>query len=738
MLRQSRCAGLLALTLLGSAASAAAQEPSSVAVVPRVGLVLSGGSAKGFAHIGVLAELERAGVPIDRIGGTSLGGIVGALFSIGYSPAALRRVAEQEEWSELFREATPRSAMAPVRKLAASRFLVSIPVRGNSVDLPTAIIGSQGLSAVLARLLWSADTIADLTTLPIPFVVVATDLETGAAVPIRRGPLSVAVRASMSLPGVFTPVKFDGRRLVDGGVARNLPAQDVLALGADFLICVDVSDGLAPADSLRSAFGILMQVMSFHMDASNAAERARCDVLVSPDVRGLSAASFEEATLWVERGADAARRAMPQILERLAARGIPTSAVAEERKSASPPPAAARRLRFRGVQITGDPGAPIPSLFLPPVERGTPLSAVDAEQIAARLYASGRYSIVASRPLRDGDVVDLLLDVIPANQDRIGVGLRYDSRYQASLLFGLELFDRLGTGSATSVEMRLGEQISLLARHRLGANGEGRFVRALSVNYVRTPLDLFDSGLAVARTNVHVATVAAFVGTTFPRSSLTGLQVAWEASRAGDAFAPIPVPTVSQAFGVASLISWTETFDRAEFPTRGLSLALQIDAADRNVGNGATFVRSVAELQLRLPVASGTSLLGEFAAGAAHGADVPIYRNFFLGGATSSAVLGGGSFAFPALRSDARMGRALQLASLGVQQSVGRNFFLTGKGTIGNTFDRWPGLLAREAYLIGTSATIGALTPVGPASLTLAGRRLDAWPLVSVEFGFRF
>ncbi|MCC6773312.1 MAG: patatin-like phospholipase family protein, partial [Gemmatimonadaceae bacterium] len=671
---------------------------------PQVGLALSGGSAKGFAHIGVLEELERAGIPIDAVAGTSMGSIVGGLYAIGYTPAMLRHVSETEDWEGVFHTPVVRSELHPLRKLGDGRYLLTVPIRGGRVDLPTAVIGSQSVATILSRLVWAADTTHDLRQLPIPFVAVATDLDTCESVTLDHCPLSVAMRASMSLPGVFDPVRIDGRRLVDGGVARNLPVLDVRSLGAEITICVDVSDPLSASDSLTSAFGILMQIVTYRMQESTSAERASCSVLIEPDIQGLGATSFGASAQWIERGAAATRAALPAVRAALESRGVALVGGPEvpsrelpARKGAQFP----RQLRIRDVTIHGDSTArrTIAALDV----RGKMMSAVDAERVASHLFASGRYTLVASRPTVTPEGVDLLLDVLPANPNQVGLGLRFDSRYKAALLFGAHLNDWLGAGSAFTVDVRLGEQFLAQARYLPAVPGAQWLVRSLSASVMQTPLELFVSDLAVARAQVRMLSASAFAGAVFPSSTISGIRLTTELGRTSAEIAPVAADAVRKTYFTVSAISWTETFDRAVFPTRGMSLYAQTEVASRRIGSGANFGRTVVDGELRRAINPGTTLVGRVVLGAAHGEDLPLYDRFFLGGTILSAVLPGRSFAFAALDDEERSGRALQLAELGVQQRIGPTRFVTLRGTVGDTFDRWPRQLAAADYLGGVS-----------------------------------
>lgn len=741
--RRARTVALLIGGALLCVARLGAQDVATPLPTPtsgiRVGLALSGGSAKGFAHIGVLEVLEAAGVPIDLVAGTSSGALVGGLYAVGYSPAALRRVAETEDWEAIFTGSTPRDERAPLTKLGSSRYLVSVPVRGGRVDLPEAFVGSQHLATTLSRLIWSADTVTALRDLPIPFVAVASDLETGTAVPLTAGPLSVAIRASVSLPGLFTPASLGGRRLIDGGVARNLPASDARDLGADLVICVDVSGPLERSDSLSSVFDIMMQVISFQMATSNDAQRAICDVLISPALTGLSSASFEDPRAWIKRGREAAEAAMPTIQALLDARGVARRAPPEARRSAVAPLDTRRRLPITRLAVHGDAAAAqLASSLGVGLENTQGVGPADAAFISTRLHASGRYEVVAARPEVTPDGLVLRVDATPTNRDRLGLGLRYDSQYKAALLLGLELHGTLGAESSTSLDLRLGEQLLVDLQHRPAVGAPARLIRSVGLKYLRTPLDFYTDGAAVARADVHVLTAAMFAGVVLPRSSVSGVQLAWETFSSRAAIAPVSTPGVAQGYLSLSALSWTETFDRAAYPTRGIQLFLQSELADRRAIGNASFVRNVADLEIRSPLREGTTMISHLVLGEAHGPDLPVFDRFFLGGATPNVVLPGRTHAFAALRPEERGGTSVQLAELGVQQEIRPSTFLTLRGSLGNTFDAWPGLSLAGDHIFAGSATLGVLTPVGPASLTLGGRRLNRWPLMSVAFGFQF
>lgn len=304
----------LALTflLLTAFVSLPATASNATTERPLVGLVLSGGGAKGMAHVGVLRVLEEMKIPVDMVVGTSAGSAVGALYASGMSVAEIEQRFINMDWLSSFRD-DPGRAYKPVRrKLGEWRFPVS-PGLGVSLDglhLGAGIIAGQNLGFILNELTHSVALVENFDRLPIPFRAVATDLETGDEVVLAHGNLATAVRASMSIPGVYAPVSIGGRLLVDGGVANNLPVSVTQDMGADIIIAVDITATLMGPDELREAFSVFGQLTTI-MTRRNTEQQLDLlgdgDVLIRPDLEGQSSADFYNAPVLFELGASGAR-----------------------------------------------------------------------------------------------------------------------------------------------------------------------------------------------------------------------------------------------------------------------------------------------------------------------------------------------------------------------------------------------------------------------------------------------
>lgn len=272
---------------------------------PKIGLVLSGGGAKGLAHIGVLKVIDSLGIQIDYIGGTSMGSIIGGVYAAGYSGKQLDSIFGKVNANALIQDFTPRTSKSFYEKRNDEVYFLTLPFDKFKIGLPRAY--SKGLYNynLLSRLTLPVSHITDFSKLPIPFFCVATDMETGKEVILDKGNLPQAQIASSAIPSVFNPVEIDGKLLVDGGVVNNYPVEHMRQLGADVIIGVDVQDGLKGREQLRGATELLSQVSSFSMIEKMEIKRQQTDIYIKPDITGYTVVSFEQGQKIIPRGVEA-------------------------------------------------------------------------------------------------------------------------------------------------------------------------------------------------------------------------------------------------------------------------------------------------------------------------------------------------------------------------------------------------------------------------------------------------
>ncbi|MDY6945202.1 MAG: patatin-like phospholipase family protein [Pseudomonadota bacterium] len=311
----------IALVLSASSISAALAAATEQ-VRPRVGLVLSGGGARGAAHVGVLKVLDEMRIPVDAIAGTSMGAVVGGMYASGMPVSDIEKLLSSVNWEDAFRDRPPREELGYRRKQDDREFLVryALGVTDKGFVLPRGLVQGQKLEQVLRGAALPVAGVQNFDRLPIPFRAVATDLETGEAVVMDSGDLVTAMRASMSAPGVFAPVERDGRLLVDGGLTENLPVEIARAMKVDILIVVDVSFPLYASEELTSPLEITNQAFAILIRGRTRQQRALLgpnDIVIEPPLGRFPSADFGRVPQALRAGEQGARE-VTKSLQKLA------------------------------------------------------------------------------------------------------------------------------------------------------------------------------------------------------------------------------------------------------------------------------------------------------------------------------------------------------------------------------------------------------------------------------------
>jgi NTE family protein len=400
---------------------------------PRVCLVLSGGGARGMAHIGVLKVLEELQVPIDCIAGTSMGAIVGGLYASGMRAGEIESMMRSVDWQDAFRDSPTRRELAFRRKQDDRNFLVRLPLglRHGAFLLPKGLIQGQKLQATLRARTLPYDDTPSFDALPTPFRAVATDLESGEPVLLDKGDLALAMRASMSAPGLFAPVDAHGRLLVDGGLADNLPMDVGRAMGADVLIVVDVTFPLQPREKLTSPLAISNQMLAILMRKNADRERATLgphDVLIEPDLAQISSTDFSVVARTIEFGEQAARA----LTQQLSALRLGQSAYRQYAERRAVRPAVAPVIRFVRVDEQTKPYEKMIQAALQPV-LAKPLEPGQVDAMIIELYGLGDFETIDYALVTEGSGAD--------QQTGIEVRARRKSWGPNYLRFGLNLED---------------------------------------------------------------------------------------------------------------------------------------------------------------------------------------------------------------------------------------------------------------------------------------------------------
>lgn len=281
---------------------------------PKIGLVLSGGGAKGLAHIGVLKVIDSLGIQVDYIAGTSMGAVVGGLYASGYNANQLDSIFSAIDVDALIQDYTPRGAKSFYEKRNDEIYALTLPFNNFRLGLPSGL--SKGLYNfnLISRLTKHVSHVRDFDELPIPFLSIATDLETGEQILLDSGVLAQSIIASGAIPTLYNPVEINGKLHIDGGVVNNYPVEELKNRGVDFIIGVDVQDGLKARDQLEDVTSVLSQLNNFSMIEKMEGKRRMTNIYIKPDTKGFSVVSFDNGQEIIKKGTEKAIEFINQLL----------------------------------------------------------------------------------------------------------------------------------------------------------------------------------------------------------------------------------------------------------------------------------------------------------------------------------------------------------------------------------------------------------------------------------------
>lgn len=282
---------------------------------PKVGVVLCGGGAKGFAQIRILKALDEAGVPIDYIAGTSIGSIIGSLYAVGYDPDVIEELVRKQDWNTILYDRIPIVYMPIDKKINARKYLATFPITNGKIKMKSAMVDGVYVNMLLSRLMLPAGNIHNYRKLPVPFFCIATDVEHARQYEMNKGDLARSVRASMSIPFLFRPVSLDNRLLIDGGMVNNFPVRNMKEHGADIIIGIDLEDASIPASQIDNSLELLVSLMNLSSLEESLYARKHCNIYIKPDLRGRDMLSFNDFDSIIQFGQEAADKFMPQFVK---------------------------------------------------------------------------------------------------------------------------------------------------------------------------------------------------------------------------------------------------------------------------------------------------------------------------------------------------------------------------------------------------------------------------------------
>ncbi|MBN1495602.1 MAG: patatin-like phospholipase family protein [Spirochaetes bacterium] len=754
---------------------------------PKVALVLSGGGAKGLAHVGVLKVIEETGLKIDYITGTSMGSIVGGLYASGYNARMLEDLVVAMDWDEYLADRVSRRSSSIEEKGEYDKYIGSFQIKKSGIQLPTGYKRGQKLTSLLSRLTLHVQNIHDFNRLPIPFRCVATDIVTGEAYVITGGYLPDAMRASMAIPSIFTPIEIDGKLLVDGGIVRNLPVSDARKMGADIVIAIDVGAPLYKKNELKSVINIMDQSVSFLGAKSTREQQLLADVLIIPDITGFSGSDFKRGRELIANGEQAARLALPELRELAELQGkfpggerSPTVTYDLERlkeeEAKRPPKLEIASIDIRGLKrvsrslVLGKLG------FSPPAR----VTADGLMEGIGRVYASGFFERVTYEinTAENGDVT-LIIRVEEMSGTFLKIGLSYDSDMSAAVLLNLTLRNLAGKGSKVSIDGRLsqypGALLSYYIQTGLRKPGVGLGVKAHYDNYT---IYSYKNGDVQSSYKYHNYGPDIFVQMTLFQDFALGVGIQKDFTNIVAQIAPNdPKKQDVESLNYYAYLGY-DNLDRTFYPRSGFQFYGEFKylTDDLRMMKGAAdfknFIKTTVRMKGYVPFHRRFSMYLGVTGGFIMAKepyylhfDIPggwnvyrrkipfIYENY-VGGLNAYAT---GCFPFTGLNFMQMNGKHALVGDIGFQIEFWTDLFLILRGSVGRikdnfqdlfresniTWEQWYGYLvpivhhARNDIKYGYGLTFAYNSIIGPIELTLMRGSESNKFLIHANIGFR-
>lgn len=586
--------GLLLFFALPNSLAASAAMPDNEER-PKIGLVLGGGGARGAAHIGVLRELERLRIPVDAIAGTSMGAIVGGLYAAGLSPNQIEELMNSIDWADAFNDDARRENLSFRRKQDDESFLVKfeVGVRDGSVLLPKGIIQGQKLGLILREQTLQVSHIDNFDQLPVPFRAVAADLTSGEAHILDSGDLALAMRASMSAPGIFAPVSVAGATLVDGGLVANLPVQAARDMGVDMIIAVDVEFPLYEPQELDSALAVTEQMLTILIRRETQRQLDMLtgrDVLIRPAIGNYASTNFSELAQLIGPGEDATK----SVADQLAPFGVDPGQFdlyQAQRQSRLQPPGTADFVR-----VIDD--GPLMSSVLEARIRSKAGDAIDpavASADAARLFGLALYEDVSYRVVRKNDEVGLEFNTRSKSwgPDYLQFGLALEDDFEGSAGFNVAgRYTQTGLnalGAEWRTDIQLGTEPMIRSEFYQPLSFDSRYFIAPHAMADKKTINEYSADQVITRYRVGSGHIGIDLGRELGQwgEVRAGLTRGW-----GNAQVKVGDPSLQRmefdTGGIFASFSY-DMLDDAYFPTRGSRFDLVWDMSRPGLGADTDF-----------------------------------------------------------------------------------------------------------------------------------------------------
>jgi NTE family protein len=708
---------------------------------PAVGLVLSGGGAKGFAYIGLLKVIQEAGLEIDYIGGSSIGALIGGMYAIGYHPDSIVKIIREQNWDDILQDKMDRKYLSYEEKVFGEKYIVSLPIKDKKVAISPSLYTGQEANLLLNYFFSPAYEVTDFSDLQTPFLCIGTDLLDGKAVTLDQGNLAMAVRASMSIPGYFAPTDYEGYYLVDGGVVNNYPVMPVKEMGAQIILGGDVQQGLSKTrEELNSLPAILDQIIAYHRVDANKVGYENTDLYVNFKM-DFGMMDFNDYDSIIAIGEAVARQHFDQI--KALADSLNAIEYRPVKKYETSP---LDSIYIHDVHIEGY--AKIPMKYFEGIFDGienSKISMADLQERIRLLYGTKFFEYVIYELKGKAHGADLVIKVKPAAPGYISAGLHYDSDYKASLLINGAFRNVLGKSSKLFADLILGPNWRVRSLYMLD-NGSKPGVGAM-IDFYSFAFNEYDKDV-----KVNELTFNNYKGTVFAEQRLKnaysfslGFDYEYFQFRQNIAIdTTLDQYSSFSSYGTVFTSIYADTRNTAYFPTSGFNSTLRAEYVmplSKNWASGLFTNSFIIYLKSdhNIPLSRKLTLQpGVFFGTTIKGDELPPPNHLFAFGGLNPSNYVETQLPFTGLKFLQSFGMHAAVLRVKLQYEVIKKIYLTFRADGGANEQEFGEVWKADNFIVGYGLTASYNSFLGPLELSVMASNINPSPILFLSLGFWF
>lgn len=701
---------------------------------PKIGLVLSGGGAKGAAHIGVLRVLEKYQIPVDYVVGTSAGSIIAAMYSIGYTPDEIEKIVTNLNFNKLLSNSPDRQLKTMVEKIDRDKYPLTISIDKNfNLSLPMGVLNGELVYLQLKDIFGKTDHIKDFDQFPIPFRAMTTDLQTGKSVALDSGDLALATLKSMAIPTFIDPIKQNGTYYVDGGVADNFPVLEAVNMGADIVIAVDITAGSIQITNNSNIITILDKLSTYNGDESTEKQKKLADILITPNVKDHSTLNFDELDSLVTAGETAAN-SLDYILKNLTDKED-FKKIKQKSSTLKEQSVIIKNIKLAGNKILTERQV---RLLKP---EGKTLNRRELNTWTEKIYALNYVDRVFYRV--QGDTIEFLVRENP--DPKLQAGISYISDYGAALEVAAEIpqFGPWTKNYTLKAELSQYPKISLRDLTNYSFI-DTNFIIGAEISYGLNPVFIYNNNRRLSTYTSNLFSTSLSVGTSLFNKVLFGYTLAYKnlttSYSSGLKLDRVQNFNRSDNYVTNTLFLYSDTLNQTLYPTKGLQTLLQ-GFSGNSLNKESSFEGVSYTGNYYTPITDKFSIGFSLSGGKIlDSLEAPTFELFSLGGLRDSYT--NKSYGFYGLPLKSVYTDQFLMGSASIQYSIFENLYLIAKyNAVTYNSESFLGARDKEIWqdkTYGYGAGIGWRTFLGPIEIAVTDKVESGSPLFQVHIGYIF